>query len=199
MRSSLSCSLQSPSHCGNGYSHSIHLYTSGFPSITKKHDYQHWLVGLLYQQPYSNKHPCVAGRHMFVIPIRELLGPRGLMSWPTWCYSTAVIAAPIAGDSSARACQVGDDLLWHLLMEGPFQVWSRQWPWYSWRRIKTHNYCFKKERLVACASHPSYQIIRLKLIIQWTLLLCQQCSICRIRTCMKPSPGSSIEIHWHHM
>lgn len=120
MCSSLSCSLQSPSHCGNEYSHSIHLCNSGFPSITKKHDYQHWLIGLLYKQPCSNKHPCVAGRHMFVIPIRGALGAQGPMNWPALSYSTAVIAALIAGDSSARACQIGDYLLWHPLMEAPF-------------------------------------------------------------------------------
>lgn len=104
-------------------------------------------------------------------PLGEHLGPRGLMNWPTLSYHTAVIAAPVAGDSSARACQIGAYLSWHLLMEAPFSIWSRQWPWYSWWRIKAHKYCFKKERLVACASHPLYQIIRLKLIMLWTLVL----------------------------
>ena len=48
---------------------------------------------------------------MFVIPIRGALGAQGPMNWPALSYSTAVIAALIAGDSSARACQSGDYLL----------------------------------------------------------------------------------------
>lgn len=85
--------------------------------------------------------------------------------------ATAVTMALIAGDSSVRTCQLVAYLSWHLLREAPFYIWSRQWPWYSRWRIKAHNYCFMMERLVACSSHPSYQIISLRLVRWWVLVL----------------------------
>lgn len=43
---------------------------------------------------------------MFVIPLKEYVGPRGLMNRSMLSYYTAVIAVLIAGDVSEEACQI---------------------------------------------------------------------------------------------